>query len=132
MLEALGCRVALAGHGIEALECIARGGVDVVLMDCQMPLMDGITATQRLREREAATHAARLPVIGVSAHAMQGAREECLLAGMNDFVAKPYTMAELARALRRHAGRRPGQSAAGAAAQPRAASGTNGRGSGPT
>jgi signal transduction histidine kinase/DNA-binding response OmpR family regulator len=132
MLEALGCRVSLAGHGIEALECTARGGIDVVLMDCQMPLMDGITATQRLREREVAAHAARLPVIGVSAHAMQGAREECLLAGMNDFVAKPYTMAELARALRRHARRRPAEEAGAGAAQPRAASGTNGRGSGPT
>ena len=136
MLEALGCRVALAGHGVEALERIARGGIDVELMDCQMPFMDGITATQRLREREAATHAARLPVIGISAHAMQGAREECLLAGMNDFVAKPFTMAELARALRRHARRRPADAAAATAAaagsQLRAASGTNGRGSGPT
>jgi signal transduction histidine kinase/CheY-like chemotaxis protein len=132
MLEALGCRVSLAGHGLEALERIAAGGVDVVLMDCQMPFMDGITATQRLREREAAAHGPRLPVIGVSAHAMQGAREECLLAGMNDFVAKPFTMAELARALRRHARRRPAEeSGAAGARQPRAASGTNGRGSGP-
>ncbi len=132
MLEALGCRVALAAHGAEALERVARGGIDVVLMDCQMPFMDGIAATQRLREREAAAHAARLPVIGISAHAMQGAREECLLAGMNDFVAKPFTMAELARALRRHARRRPAEESAAAADQPRAASGTNGRGSGPT
>jgi signal transduction histidine kinase/CheY-like chemotaxis protein len=131
MLEALGCRVSVAGHGLEALERIAAGGIDVVLMDCQMPFMDGITATQRLREREAAARGARLPVIGISAHAMQGAREECLLAGMNDFVAKPFTMAELARALRRHARRRPVDEASGAA-QPRAASGTNGRGSGPT
>jgi signal transduction histidine kinase/CheY-like chemotaxis protein len=131
MLEALGCRVSLAGHGIEALERIARGGIDVVLMDCQMPFMDGITATQRLREREVAAHGARLPVIGISAHAMQGAREECLLAGMNDFVAKPFTMAELARALRRHARRRPPEEPAAPADQPRAASGTNGRGSGP-
>jgi len=131
MLEALGCRVALAGHGVEALERIASGGIDVALMDCEMPFMDGITATQRLREREAATHLPRLPVIGISAHALQGAREECLLAGMNDFVAKPFTMAELARALRRHARRRP-VAAPEEPAQPRAASGTNGRGSGPT
>jgi signal transduction histidine kinase/CheY-like chemotaxis protein len=133
MLEALGCRVALAGHGVEALERIAGGGIDVVLMDCQMPFMDGITATQRLREREATGRAARLPVIGISAHAMQGAREECLLAGMNDFLTKPFTMAELARALRRHARRRPTAEAAApaAVAQPRSASGTNGRGSGP-
>jgi len=133
MLEALGCRVALAGHGVEALERIARGGIDVVLMDCQMPFMDGITATQRLREREASGRAARLPVIGISAHAMQGAREECLLAGMNDFVAKPFTMAELARALRRHVRRRPADAAAAdaAGAQPRSASGTKGLGSGP-
>jgi signal transduction histidine kinase/CheY-like chemotaxis protein len=132
MLEALGCRVSLAAHGVEALERIARGAIDVVLMDCEMPFMDGITATQRLREREATGRAARLPVIGVSAHAMQGAREECLLAGMNDFVAKPFTMAELARALRRHARRRPAAAAAAAAgAQPRSASGTKGLGSGP-
>jgi signal transduction histidine kinase/CheY-like chemotaxis protein len=132
MLEALGCRVSFAGHGIEALERIARGGIDVALMDCQMPFMDGITATQRLRERETAAQAARLPIIGISAHAMQGAREECLLAGMNDFVAKPYTMAELARALRRHARRRAAAAAAAGDLPPRAASGTNGRGSGPT
>ncbi|MBS0376066.1 MAG: response regulator [Proteobacteria bacterium] len=132
MLEALGCRAQHAGDGAEALQRLAAGGIDVVLMDCQMPVMDGITATQRLRARETAGGLPPLPVIGVSAHALQGAREECLLAGMNDFVAKPFTMAELARALRRHVRRRPSPEAAAASArQLRAASGTNGRGSGP-
>jgi CheY-like chemotaxis protein len=120
MLEALGCRAEIAGHGGHALERIAAGGIDVVLMDFQMPFMDGITATRRLREREAASHSARLPVIGVSAHAMQGAREECLIAGMNDFISKPFTMAELARVLRRHA-RRPLRAVQPAAALPLAA-----------
>jgi signal transduction histidine kinase/CheY-like chemotaxis protein len=106
MLEVLGCTTRTARDGAEALECVAAGGIDVVLMDCQMPVMDGIEATERIRAREAATHAARLPIIGVSAHAMQGAREDCLRAGMSDFVAKPFTMAELARALRRHVRRR--------------------------
>ncbi len=106
MLEALGCYVETAAHGREALDRLVAGGIDVVLMDCQMPVMDGMEATEQIRAREAQRHGTRIPIIGVSAHAMQGAREECLRAGMNDFVAKPFTMAELARALRRHVRRR--------------------------
>ena len=106
MLEALGCYVELAAHGGEALERLVAGGIDVVLMDCQMPVMDGIEATERIRAAEAQRHGTRIPIVGVSAHALAGAREECLRAGMSDFVAKPFTMAELARALRRHVKRR--------------------------
>ncbi len=106
MLEALGCYVELAANGSEAINRLVAGGIDVVLMDCQMPVMDGIEATEEIRKREAQSHGMRVPIIGVSAHALQGAREECLRAGMNDFVAKPFTMAELARALRRHVRRR--------------------------
>jgi signal transduction histidine kinase/CheY-like chemotaxis protein len=125
MLDALGCTVVLAGNGAEALDRMALGGIDVVLMDSQMPVMDGITATQILRQREGSGRGPRLPVIGISAHAIQGAREECLLAGMSDFVTKPFTLAELTRTLKRYA------------TQPLpvpqllAASGTNDRGSGP-
>jgi len=110
MLEALGCYVELAANGQEAINRLVAGGIDVVLMDCQMPVMDGIEATEEIRRREAQSHGLRVPIVGVSAHALQGAREECLRAGMNDFVAKPFTMAELARALRRHVRRRAPES----------------------
>ena len=132
MLEALGCIIENAANGAEALDRLVAGGIHVVLMDCQMPVMDGLEATQQIRAREAQRQLTRIPIIGVSAHAMHGARQECLRAGLNDFVAKPFTMAELARALRRAglAAARGGRRAQ-ELAQPRSASGTNGRGSGP-
>jgi signal transduction histidine kinase/CheY-like chemotaxis protein len=107
MLQLLSCTSTVAANGAEALERIAAGGFDVVLMDCQMPVLDGIEATRRLRADEAARRARRLPVIGVSAHAVQSAHEDCLRAGMTDFIPKPFTLAELSRALKRHAHQRP-------------------------
>jgi signal transduction histidine kinase/CheY-like chemotaxis protein len=115
MLQILGCRSRVAGNGAEALARIAEGGIDAVLMDCHMPVMDGIEATKRLRVLEASERRRRLPVIGVSAHALQTAQEECRRAGMNDFIAKPFTVAELVRTLARHARAQP-VSIAGASA----------------
>lgn len=98
LLEKEGHRVFIANHGGEALDWIERREFDVVLMDIQMPEMDGFTATRRIREREQ-TLGRRTPIIGVTAHAMSGDRQRCLDAGMDDYVTKPIRMPQLRSAL---------------------------------
>jgi len=95
LLEKWGHRVTIAGDGRQALDAIERGRFDVVLMDMQMPVMDGLEATRELRRREAERGLARQRVIAMTANAMQGDREACLEAGMDDYVAKPIKAAEL-------------------------------------
>ena len=107
MLDALGYRCDLAANGREALAAIARHAYDVVLMDCQMPEMDGLDATRSLRRSEAAAGAPRLPVIALTAHALEGDREQCIAAGMDAYLAKPYGQAQLEEAIRRQIERRP-------------------------
>jgi CheY-like chemotaxis protein/HPt (histidine-containing phosphotransfer) domain-containing protein len=89
MLAALGLRCDTAANGREALEKLARDRFDAVLMDCEMPVMDGFSATRALRERS--TGAARLPVIALTADATPEGRASCLAAGMDDHLAKPFT-----------------------------------------
>ena len=88
MLRRLGCLTDLASNGAEALDLMARNQYDLVLMDCQMPVLDGFHATQAQRNREATT-GAHLPIVAMTAHAMHGDRERCLQAGMDDYLAKP-------------------------------------------
>ncbi len=88
LLEKMGHRVGVADNGIDALERAMHGGFDLVLMDVQMPGMDGLTATRHLRQWEAA-HGGHLPIIAMTARAMQGDRERCLEAGMDDYLSKP-------------------------------------------
>ena len=101
MLRKLGLHVDLAGDGREALERIAAPGnrYDLVLMDVQMPEMDGFTATSVLRSREQAEGIPRIPVIAMTANAMSGDRELCIAAGMDDYIPKPVRLAELRRTL---------------------------------
>ena len=113
LLERVGVRVEVAGNGLDALRRLAVSDYAAVLMDVQMPLMDGITAVRAIRagrwippdegepviipqERQ------RLPVIAMTAHSLKGDREKCLAAGMDDYVKKPIDVAELYRTLGRH------------------------------
>jgi CheY-like chemotaxis protein len=96
----LGLTLEVANNGEEALALITERDFDLVLMDCQMPVMDGFQATAALRQREAAG-GRRLPVIALTANAMEGDRNQCLAAGMDDYLAKPYTRAQLEQTLKR-------------------------------
>ena len=100
MLEHLGYSTEVAGNGIEALASIARTHFAAVVMDCQMPEMDGYVATRELRRMEGAV-GSRTPVIAMTASVTDGERERCLAAGMDDFVAKPVSPLELDAALAR-------------------------------
>ncbi|PID78726.1 hybrid sensor histidine kinase/response regulator [bacterium DOLZORAL124_64_63] len=99
MLAKLGCEAVIVGNGREAVEAVAEGDFDVVLMDCMMPVMDGYEATCRIRSGEEEAAARRIPIIALTANAMSGERERCLETGMDDFVAKPVTRATLRQAL---------------------------------
>jgi two-component system sensor histidine kinase/response regulator len=99
-LEKLGCMVRTAANGQEALDVLQEHDVDLVFMDIQMPVMDGLEATQAIREREAAK-GRRTPIVAMTAHAMAGYREVCLQAGMDGYIAKPLRGADMARALSR-------------------------------
>ncbi|MBU1800806.1 MAG: response regulator [Actinobacteria bacterium] len=99
LLTSLGYRVSVAQNGAEALEVLARDTFAAVLMDVQMPVLDGYAATRTLREREGG--GLHVPVIGMTAAAVEGERERCLAAGMDEFLTKPVDRAALARALDR-------------------------------
>jgi signal transduction histidine kinase/DNA-binding response OmpR family regulator len=95
MLQRLGCDAMHAGNGVEALDALEKQDFDVVLMDCQMPVMDGFIATRKLREREEQKKKEPTRVVALTANALAGDREACLAAGMNDYLAKPFTLAQL-------------------------------------
>ena len=97
MLRKLGIEADVVGTGVEALDALVGVAYDLVLMDCQMPEMDGFEATRRIRERERGSR--RLPVVAMTANAMMGDRERCIEAGMDDHIPKPVRVEALHRAL---------------------------------
>jgi len=99
LLKKLHCDVTTANNGKEALELYQQGAFDLLLMDCQMPEMDGYEATQQIREYEQAQQRRRTPIIACTANALKGDREKCLQAGMDDYVSKPIQKAELVRVM---------------------------------
>jgi CheY-like chemotaxis protein len=99
-LEVLGYRADAVENGREALSALERIDYDLVLMDCQMPELDGYETTRRIRQQELDS-GRRLPIIAVTAHAMEGDRVRCLEAGMDDYLAKPFKVEQLADILSR-------------------------------
>ena len=102
MLERLGYRADFAHNGIEAVAASEQIGYDIILMDCQMPEMDGFEATREIRKREAARPSAalkRVRIIALTANALKGDRERCLAAGMDGYLSKPFTTQQLSEAL---------------------------------
>jgi two-component system, sensor histidine kinase and response regulator len=102
LLEKRGHEVSVAGNGEEALEALTKQVFDLVLMDVQMPGMDGLQATQAIRkdERKSGKH---IPIIAMTAHAMVGDMERCLEAGMDDYITKPIRPQQLADLMERYA-----------------------------
>ena len=101
LLEQTGHTVVTAADGREGLAQWQRGGIDAILMDVQMPVLDGLSATRALREIERQQGRERTPIIAMTANAMSGDREQCLAAGMDDYIAKPFSRIELWAALAR-------------------------------
>ncbi len=110
MLQMLDCRVDAVTNGREAVQAVKTGRYDVVMMDVQMPEMDGLEATREIRRLQAGQQP--VTIVALTAHALTGQRERCLAAGMDDFLAKPITLEALTQALARQRARRDERSVA--------------------
>ena len=108
MLEQSGYQVDVASNGEEVLKALCRDRYNLVLMDCEMPVMDGFAATVKLRERENELQLPSTPVVALTAHAIDGVREKCLASGMNDYLAKPFSYEEITAKVMQWTGVRPG------------------------
>jgi CheY-like chemotaxis protein len=95
----MGYQMDIVANGQETIEALRLIPYDLVLMDCQMPEMDGFEATRFIRREESKVLNCNIPIIAMTASAMKGDKERCLQAGMNDFIAKPVRMTELERML---------------------------------
>src|SRR5262249_45678800 len=97
----LGCQVTMAATGREAVAALSQAAYDVVLMDCQMPELDGLEATRMIRAQESQAGHKHLPIIALTANAFAQDREACLAAGMHDYLSKPFTLDQLQAVLAR-------------------------------
>jgi two-component system sensor histidine kinase/response regulator len=104
MLEMMGLRCDLAANGHEVLAALEQRHYDIILMDCQMPEMDGFETTAEIRCSEQRSPGRHIPIIAVTANAMEGDREQCLQAGMDDYLSKPFTRVQLLEILRQWCG----------------------------
>ena len=95
MMEAMGLSVIVVANGQEAIAKASREPIDVILMDCQMPEVDGFLATREIRRMESESGGARTPIIALTANALKGDREKCLAVGMDEYVTKPFTSDQL-------------------------------------
>jgi two-component system sensor histidine kinase/response regulator len=100
MLEKMGHRVTLANHGLEAMAKWSTASFDLIFMDVQMPEMDGFETTRQIRRQEL-TRGTHIPIIAMTANAMDGDRELCIASGMDDYVSKPVSRQSLAEAIAR-------------------------------
>jgi CheY-like chemotaxis protein len=101
VLENMGHRVTVADDGAKALTAVQQERFDLVLMDVQMPVLGGLEATAAIRAAERASGGVRVPVVAMTANAMQGDRERCLEAGMDDYISKPIDMQQLRATIER-------------------------------
>jgi signal transduction histidine kinase/AmiR/NasT family two-component response regulator len=102
MLTPMGHQIEMVGDGVQAVSAVMRSSYDLILMDVQMPEMDGVEATARIREL--GSQSGRIPIIGITANAMKGDREKYLAAGMDDYVSKPIDINKLGEAIARQSG----------------------------
>ncbi len=116
ILEKFGHRITVARDGAEVLELFGNAEFDLILMDVQMPKIDGIEATRQIRDRERSGH--HIPIVALSAHTYQGFREQCLEAGMDDYLSKPLRRNTLLTTIEKLTGRRSGIKNSGAQPQP--------------
>jgi PAS domain S-box-containing protein len=98
-LTKMGCDVVATGDGPEAIDWLKANRCDIVLMDVQMPMMDGLETTRVIREMEQAEDRARMPIIAMTAHALSGDRERCLVGGMDGYITKPINVIDLAEVI---------------------------------
>jgi CheY-like chemotaxis protein len=111
ILKKLGCQTDLVANGKEALESLRRFSYDLVFMDCQMPEMNGYEASTLIRDPKSGLPNPRVPIIALTAHALQGDRQKCLAAGMDDYIAKPVHHTTLAATLQKWLPPPPGTAA---------------------
>ncbi len=104
MLSAYGCDVMVACNGAEAVQAVSREQFDILFMDCQMPVLDGLAATKQIRQAE---RSIRVPIVALTADAMKGDRERCIDAGMDDYLSKPFQSADLLMMLNRWVSEKP-------------------------
>ena len=100
MLQGIGCTLELANNGQEAIHAVEKSTYDLVLMDCMMPEMDGYQATAEIRRRQNAGQLPHFPIVALTANAIEGDREKCLIAGMDDYLSKPFTAESLLRVIK--------------------------------
>jgi CheY-like chemotaxis protein/HPt (histidine-containing phosphotransfer) domain-containing protein len=101
ILQIEGYQVTVAKNGAEAVDAFSKAAFDLILMDCHMPEMDGFEATRKIREMEKQNNLKRMPIVALTANAMQQDREECLNAGMDDHLSKPYSRLQMRETLDR-------------------------------